>query len=112
MRHAVIHDTWLPVTRDTFTRDTLVLQAAIRFTRQDFRRVSVNGKFNAIRLCISSAECNWCRAADYLRCLSRMRKIEKSITLRVLNTRGLCGPYGRRATSADDRCGWSTFSLD
>ena len=34
------------------------------------------------------------------------------LTFRVLNTRGLCGPYERRAASADDRCGRGTFSLD
>lgn len=31
---------------------SLVLQAAIRFTGQDFRRVSVNGKFNAIHYAV------------------------------------------------------------
>lgn len=31
------------------------------------------------------------------------------LTLWVLNTRGLCGPYGRRASSADDRCGRTNF---
>ena len=30
----------------------------------------------------------------------------------VLNTCGLCRPYGRRASGADDRCGRNTFSLD
>ena len=33
-------------------------------------------------------------------------------TRTVLNTRGLCGPYGLRAASADDRCGQNTFSVD
>ena len=35
-----------------------------------------------------------------------------SLTLWVLNTRGLCRPCGRRASSADGRCGRNTFSLD
>ena len=87
MRRAVIHDTWLPVTRDTFTV-TRSFHRPWYVSRDKISDAFLSaGSLTPFTDGISRAECNWSRRTDdYLQALSRVLVKIRARCLRIIST--------------------------